>query len=579
MLFLDYEVFYDDWLVVILDMVKQEEVVIINDRERLMEYHKEHENDIWVGFNIRRYDQYIHKAILMGINPYHVSNCMIEKDMSPWEITMDWNNIKMYVYDTMITQQYGLKHLEGFMGSSIQESSVDFTIQRKLTQKEIEEVIGYCRHDVEETVKVFLETKAEFDAHLSLIQAFKLPMRNISKTKAQLSAMILGADMKPHDDEFDITLPDTLRLDKYRYIADWYMDKSNRTYHKSRVNKLGRTVEEKNQLVVDVANVPHVFGWGGVHGALEKYTGDGIFVNSDVASLYPSLMIEYGFQSRNIAEKNKYREIRDTRLQLKAEKNPLQLPYKIVLNSTYGAMKDKYNNLYDPLMANNVCVAGQLLLLDLIEKVEHLGELIQSNTDGIMLKLPDMDTFEEYKRICKEWETRTRLDLEHDIYVGVRQKDVNNYMIIDAKGKCKTKGAYLKRLSKIDNNLPIVNRAVVEYLAKGTPIEDTINSSTSLMDFQIIGKISRKYLYGLYGSKVMHERVVRVFASNSKVAKGVQKVKKNPDGSLRYEKLAGSPERCFIENGDISNKPVPRCLDKDWYISLAKERVASIIGG
>ena len=30
-------------------------------------------------------------------------------------------------------------------------------------------------------------------------------------------------------------------------------------------------------------------------------------------------------------------------------------------------MKDKYNALYDPLMANNICVTGQLALLLLIE--------------------------------------------------------------------------------------------------------------------------------------------------------------------------------------------------------------------
>ncbi|MGL5717265.1 MAG: hypothetical protein ACRCX2_29910 [Paraclostridium sp.] len=52
-------------------------------------------------------------------------------------------------------------------------------------------------------------------------------------------------------------------------------------------------------------------------------------------------------------------------------------------NSTYGASKDKFNNLYDPLMANNVCITGQLLLVDLLEKLEKgLGDkamLIQSN--------------------------------------------------------------------------------------------------------------------------------------------------------------------------------------------------------
>lgn len=39
-------------------------------------------------------------------------------------------------------------------------------------------------------------------------------------------------------------------------------------------------------------------------------------------------------------------------------------------NSTYGAMKDKFNPLYDPKQANNVCVTGQLLLLDLLEHLE-----------------------------------------------------------------------------------------------------------------------------------------------------------------------------------------------------------------
>jgi hypothetical protein len=46
-------------------------------------------------------------------------------------------------------------------------------------------------------------------------------------------------------------------------------------------------------------------------------------------------------------------------------------------NGTYGAMKDKHNSLYDPRQANNVCVAGQLLLLDLIEKLEDHCELLQ----------------------------------------------------------------------------------------------------------------------------------------------------------------------------------------------------------
>ena len=37
-----------------------------------------------------------------------------------------------------------------------------------------------------------------------------------------------------------------------------------------------------------IAGVPHQFGWGGVHGAVDKYHGEGYFLNMDVASLYPS---------------------------------------------------------------------------------------------------------------------------------------------------------------------------------------------------------------------------------------------------------------------------------------------------
>lgn len=53
----------------------------------------------------------------------------------------------------------------------------------------------------------------------------------------------------------------------------------------------------------------------------------------------------------------------------KAGKKKEQAPYKIILNSTYGIFKDKYSSAYDPKRANEVCVNGQLLLIDLIDKL------------------------------------------------------------------------------------------------------------------------------------------------------------------------------------------------------------------
>ena len=160
----------------------------------------------------------------------------------------------------------------------------------------------------------------------------------------------------------------------------------------------------------------------------------------------------------------------------------MQQPYKIVLNSTYGAMKDKHNAMYDPRQANNVCVGGQLLLLDLIERLEDHCEIIQSNTDGILVKLRRYEDFEMLDDLCWEWEQRTGMRLEFDEFQKVYQKDVNNYIIIpsgplrDEKGKprWKGKGAYVKKLSDLDYDLPIVNRAIVNYFLHGISPETTI---------------------------------------------------------------------------------------------------------
>lgn len=134
-------------------------------------------------------------------------------------------------------------------------------------------------------------------------------------------------------------------------------------------------------------------------------------------------------------------------------------------------MKDQYNPLYDPLMANNVCLAGQLLLLDLIEKIEPYCKLIQSNTDGLFMKVEKESDIDLIKEVAKEWETRTRLDLEWDVYEKIYQKDVNNYIIIDKDQKYKSKGAYVKKLNNLDYDLPIVNKALIEYFTKGIPVE------------------------------------------------------------------------------------------------------------
>lgn len=564
-LFYDFEVFKHDWLVVIKDTDTKKTHTIVNNVEELRNFYEEHKNNIWCGYNSRSYDQWILKAIIAGFNPKELNDWIIVKKQPAWKFSSTLWKIPLYNYDVM-TSFHGLKQLEGFMGNDIRETTVPFDIDRKLTPSELKEVIFYCNHDVEQTMEVFINRIEEFEAYMGLIKNFKLPLKYISKTKAQLSAIILGADKRERDDEFDITIVDTIKINKYREILNWYKNPLNRDYKKS--------------LEIEIAEVPHVFGWGGLHGARDKYFGEGIFINSDVGSFYPSLMIEYDFLSRNVRDKSKFKEIYDYRMKLKKEgKEKEQQPYKIVLNGTYGASKDKYNNLYDPLQANNVCINGQLMLLDLIEKViEGVPgvKLIQSNTDGVMWKLPSDKYIEVYKKICTEWCDRTRMTLDHDHIKKVVQKDVNNYLIIMEDGKIKSKGAYVKSLNKLDYDLPIVNKALMNYFIKGIFPEVTIKNCNQLKEFQKVCKVSSKYLYAYHGDEKLDEKVLRVFASKSRNDKGVFK-QKTEGGTL--EKIASTPVRCFIDNSDIEGKEVPRKLDRQWYIDMAWKRIKDFIGG
>ncbi|MGG3840784.1 hypothetical protein ABEV00_27645 [Paenibacillus thiaminolyticus] len=564
MIFYDFEVFKFDWLVVLNDTDTRQSHVITNDPDQLKSFYEQHKSNIWCGFNSRQYDQYILKAILCDFDPYDVSQHIIAKKQGGWSYSRLFMRIPLNNYDVMTDRYRGLKELEGFMGSNIKETSVPFDIDRKLTSSELQEVIQYCIHDVEQTMEVFVNRIEEFESHMSLIKAFNLPLSYLGKTKAQITAAILDAKRLSRDDEFDIILPDTLQVEKYRHIVDWYMDLENRDYKKS--------------LVTDVAGVEHVFGWGGLHGAIPNYQGRGIFLNIDVASYYPALMIEYGFLSRNVANPTKYRQIRDERLRLKAEKNPMANPLKIVLNSTYGASKDKYNGLYDPRQANNVCVGGQLLLLDLIEKLEGSCELIQSNTDGLIVKVRRRRDIEHVRSICAEWEQRTRMVLEFEEFERIYQKDVNNYIVIHQDGSYKSKGGYVKKLDNLDYDLPIVNKAVVDYFIHGADPEVTIDRCDQLREFQKVVKVSGKYLYGLYNDEILSERVLRVFASRGRGDGGVFKVK-DVKGELRIEKIANTPERCFIENGDVTEMKVPRKLDKRWYVDVARKRITDFLGG
>lgn len=568
----DFEVFAKDWLLVAQDVDTGLETVVINDPEALRKLHAEHKDDIWLFYNGRNYDQWIFKAILCGFNPKAVNDYIIEQDKNGATYSSEFKRIQLYLFDIM-TSMHGLKTLEGFMGSDIRETTVPFDIDRKLTPAELNEVVTYCRHDVQETFKVFNQRKEEFTSQLELTDMFNLGKGALSLTKAQISAKALGARRMRRNlnDEFNFSIPTNLQITKYSLVIDWFMSCQGG----------GPDVYKKN-LSIDVAGVPHIFAWGGLHGAIPKYHDKGVFINCDVASFYPTMMIKYGYVSRAVKDPAHYADIYHKRLTYKAQKDKRQQPLKIVLNSTYGAMKDKYNPMYDPLQANNVCVTGQLLLLDLIEHVEQAGcaAVVQSNTDGVLFKLNGSnedeinDNFYVLDDVCFEWEQRTGMSLEFDEYCEVWQKDVNNYVVKSADGKYKSKGAYVKKLNPLDNDLPIINRALLDYMTKDVSIEETINNCHELIMFQKIVKVSSKYKFAMYNGERLSEKTFRIFASKNVGNTSLYKVKSD---SANPEKFANCAEHIFIDNSDVTTKKVPFDLDRQWYIDLAKRRLEQFI--
>lgn len=566
--FYDFEVFKHDWMVVVINPVTHDERVVINDADALTALYEERKRDIWVGYNNLHYDQFIFKGILCGFDPKAINDFIIVEGRKGWQYSGVLRKLYMVNYDVFHPRtDRGLKTHEAYLGNDICETTVPFDIDRKLTDAEIAETVKYCRHDVEQTIEVFMQRKSEFDARMDLLKMFDLPLVYLGKTDAQLTAIILGAERpaRPRDDEFDIVPLPCLDLGPYDFIRSWYLDPANQDYSAT--------------LDFDIAGCPHKCAWGGLHGAVAQYAGEGCFINVDVESYYPAEMIAHGLLSRNVRDPSKFKGIRDHRLELKHAKDPRQKALKLVINGTFGASKDKFNALYDPRQANMVCVNGQLMLIDLMHKlVRDTGaEIIQSNTDGVLIRMPDgfdggPDAFyDRVDDVAYEWEHRTGMGLEFDEFTRVYQKDVNNYVLVAADGSMKTKGAYVKKLGPLDYDLAVVNKALVEYMVHGVPVEDTIAADDDLIDYQRVVKVSGKYKYGVHGHERLTDRCFRVFASTRGSDGMIGRVKA---GKAKPEKFGNTSEHSFIDNGDVHGKKCPGYLDKDWYIQLAKTRLA-----
>ena len=120
-----------------------------------------------------------------------------------------------------------------------------------------------------------------------------------------------------------------------------------------------------------------------------------------------------------------------------------------------------------------------------------------------------------------------------------------------------------------------LKEAIKEYLLHGTHPSVTVGNCDNMRDFQKVVKVSDKYAYAVHNDRRLMEKTFRVFASLREEDGIIGKCK--GEGKT-VEKFANTPEKCFIENGNVKDMPCPPYLDKKYYVDMTITRLKEKFG-
>lgn len=542
--FYDFEVFAQDWLIVLNPFNNKDKwVTYHNDSEGLNEFISEHPNIIMCGYNNKSYDKYILKGCLLGYDPFvikEINDWIITEHQQGWEYPFDYQALPPQMDLILdIVPRKSLKEIEGNLGMDITESTIEFTDERKWTKKMFEEILFYCKADVTALRPLYELRKNYIQTKVDLARTYEIDELTVfDTTNANLVAKVLGAVQYQFDPDEEYQFPTTIPLNEIpNDIIDFYKDMKPKYGYDGTLNE-----DASSKYDVDIVGCPHKLGFGGLHGArlnyFEEATNDRLIVNFDAFSFYPSIMLQNNHLSRGIHNAERFAEIYQERYDSKFSKDSAipkeKIPtLKLVLNTTYGISGAKFNKVYDPLQCKSVCVDGQVSLIYLIMKLSAIDSIIhiQSNTDGIMFSVDKKD-YKRVKNIVADFEKQTGFIMEEDRIEKVCQRDVNNYLIVMEGGKIKSKGKIFSALNKASyeaGSLAIVSEAVTKYFVEGIPVKDTIMECNDPIKFQMIEKSGSTYdggcLHEVNGEYVKAQRCNRIVAGKDKTNGKVYKIK------------------------------------------------------
>lgn len=549
LLFFDIEVFKEDSFVVFKDIEKKVVEIYHNTFEGMLDLIK---GKTIIGFNNYFYDDKVITGMINQWSPHQL------KELNDRLIRGEKINnihpaiVSLDCFQEIDVSRPGLKKIEANFGKMIKESSVDFTIDRKLTEEELQESIEYCKYDVDMTIEVFkLRLESYFQPKMEILKMKStLPDKAYRWNTTTISANILLD--KPLVKWSQIRVPDDMLNIVPEEVKELWLTK------------------EKGSVTTREFDNDVQWGFGGIHSQHKNRKHFKNVVNLDVRSLHPTTIVL--FLILGIATKI-YNEILEERIRIKHTDEQRQGALKLIMNSVYGLLKNKYSLLFNPKASTTICAIGHIIIYDLAKKLSTTCTIVQMNTDGVAF-IPHTD---DYKTIWKQWEEQWGYTLEEDLFHTFIQRDVNNYIAVTPEGDIKTKGgdvnnykhnAYFK-----NNNTRIVDIAIVEYLVNGKDVLDTLMEHTDQPHlYQYVLKAGHTYDgTANQDGELLNTKVNRVFAGRES---GLTLYKKRPDGGLvRY---TDAPSDMLLWNDDCSElEDFEKKVDLNFYYQLIKHKLKS----
>lgn len=433
-----------------------------------------------------------------------------------------------------------LKMWEKWNGLKVHRSPVPFDLPRPLTVAEAEKVEEYNRYDVAATVRMACQTlTGEWDTRCGFSDMLGDKKFGWYKTFTRLAAELFVDKPELKVDPGDTgwgavrtAFPACLRVEK----------------HPSLLSYMARPLFEieRTGFSAQINGLPHTFQIGGAHSVNGRAVFKGDIWDIDVGGMYPSIMSLFGLCSRTM-DAAKYDELRRVRMAM-PKTDWRRNVYKKGLNSTYGGMLDPFSTLYDPAKGRQVCVLGQLFIVDLLEKLEPYVKLIQTNTDGVYVMPNSSEDAEKAKSAVNEFQARTGLVLETEKYVAMYQRDVNNYIAVRADGTEKVKGGAFR---SVNHMRPTVGQMMNRCEIMGIPFDPDGFSLEELAIVCTRDKNSRGFVVDGVETDAETIDVLPVFPFSAQDIATV-----NLDGGLRkarlcpeFAALAGSVSRSEIDFG------------------------------